>query len=268
MKEVRVLAVLALLAACGTTNAQTITAVDYKDFNAPAADLTTLFGPKVASLDAVNDLGFDFSAGQGLVGKYRNLNVISEVYQAAAPINIGTGVGGNPIELAVGDYTYAYTLDYTAGTFGSLEAPINDFSTIRTPLGAPGQSYADSELIGGGYNTAADFDTVPLNDLLLFDYNIVPDGYDYTFLQYYFPSVGQVLPGDKVMLFLFATQNTTWFQAGGSGFGEGGSIIGGSANLDDIPVLVPVVPEPATALMSGLLGLALLRRRALSCECG
>lgn len=261
MKEVRILVVTVLLATAASTMAQ---GIDYAPYDAPASQLTALFGPNVASLDAKNDAAFDFSEGQGLLGQFRNLNIISNVYQADAPITIGLGVNGSNIELDVGDYTYAYTIDYSMNNGAAPESPIKDLQTIRVPsldFGFP-NDYAVSEIIGAGYNSnATDFTPLPLDSY--------PGGAEVaqhipgtlTNVEFSYPSIAQVQPRDKVMVFLFVTEDTIWRQSGGLGFGDGGSVIGGGQGLDDIPVLMPVVPEPATAVLGGLVALVLLRRR-------
>jgi hypothetical protein len=246
------------------------TALDYLGYNAPAADLTTLFGPKVQELDASLS-GFSFGGGDP-THPFRNLNLISTVYEADDPINIGVGVDGTNISLQPGDFTYAYTLDYSATGGIGTEASVNDFQLYRliergapfVPASNPGPQIAFSEIFGGGYNTSTDFDTRPLEAYPagleyaeVFSPPILHDG----FVEYAFPSSGQVAARETVMVFLFVSKNTTWMEIGGDSNVEGANIIGGGSLVDEIPALVPVVPEPGTFALSGLLCLFLLRRR-------
>ena len=276
---------IALVVSLGLLSVVQGAVVDYDfDFTAkstPEGSLEATFGTKVAELDAVA-YGFDFSGGDPEHG-LRNLNIISQVFVATQQVTIGTGVNGMEIELQPGDYTFAYTLDYS-NAFGFLgNSAVRDLQLARNvALGGtsnPGQMMALGEVIAGGYNTdpgygAAGAGTPPLQDY--------PAGFSGTIwdlgptfltgkVEYDWGS-DDVMPETKSMVFMFASSNVSVWQVGwgsenGEGksllaerqaigdTGEGGSVIGGGSTVPgNIPVLVPVIPEPVSLVSFLLIG--------------
>jgi hypothetical protein len=236
--------------------------------------METIFGPKVAELDA-KAYGFDFGGG---LDPYRNLNIISQVFKAEEEVTIGIGEGGENIVIPEGGYTYAYTLDYSAA--GGLEdgSNVNDFQLYRVILdnvfngiSNPGPFVALDQVIGGAYNTAPEFNGPafePYDDGFTgqeLDY--VPYGTDFqsSEAEFSWPGDDQVRPGTKAMALMFCTPVVQDMQIGWDSVegdtGEGGNVIGGGAELKGIPVLVPVIPEPGSVLLLAMGATWLLRRR-------
>ena len=262
---------------------------DYAPKSTPEGSLEATFGTKVAELNAVT-YGFDFSGGDPEHG-LRNLNIISQVFVATQNVTVGTGVNGMEIELQPGDYTFAYTLDYSnlSGFVGN--SAVGDFQLARTVVSGgisnPGEMIAFGEIIAGGYNTDPGFGQAGAGTPPLQDY---PAGFSGTLwdfgpallagkAQYNWGS-DDVMPDTKAMVFMFATSNVSVWQVGwgsenGQGketlaerqaignTGEGGSVLGGGSTVPgDIPVLVPVIPEPASLVSFLLIGnIFLLTRR-------
>jgi len=241
---------------------------DFKGYSAPSADMETLFGPKVAELDA-KAYGFSFGGTQD---PFRNLNIISQVFKADEEVTIGIGENGTNIVIPKGGYTYAYTLDYSTLSGIATNSPVNDFQLYRVVHMNPGLFVALDQVIGGAYNTAPEFNGPA--------FEAYPEGFtgeEYDFgsafstseAEFSWPNDDQVDPGTKAMVLMFCTPVVQPMQIGWdsvegySGTGEGGDIIGGSATLGEIPVLVPVVPEPGTVLLLTIGTTCLLRRRNL-----
>ena len=286
---VRVLIVLAVaLYAVGSVQAGTVE-FDYEftGYSVAPADLESTFGVKVGELDAAA-YGFDFSGGDTGHG-FRNLNIISQVFEATQAVTIGTGQNGTPIELQPGDHTFAYTLDYTnvSGFLGN--SAVRDFQLVRIVVGAasnPGPMMALGQIAAGGYNTDSAFGggagTPPFQNY--------PNGFDGTEWDFgatflsgqaeYDWGADLVLPEDKAMVFMFTSPDVDVWQIGwgsenGQGkdtlperqaigdTGEGGSVIGGGSTVPgNIPLLIPV-PEPASLLTFLVAGYSffLTRRR-------
>lgn len=266
------LALVALAAAPAAGQVQNWS-YDYTGYSAPSASLETLLGTKIAELDAAG-VGFNFG---GPLDPLRNLNVISQVFVADQAVNIGTGVNGSTIALQPGDYTFAYTLDYTGQIPGGGNSPINDFQLYQviidevfaTPwIHNPAPWVALDHVMAAGYNTAAEYNSPVLEG---YPYGATGEQTDYIPFQYNFqssevefawPAGGEVQPGGKAMVFLFA-RDVTYMQIGvpdGSS-GEGGNILGSGTGIKNFPVLVPIVPEPASLLMLAMGSACLLRRR-------
>jgi hypothetical protein len=244
---------------------------DFTGYNAPVADMETLLGPKIDELDAVAT-GFSFGGSEG---PFRNLNVISQVFRADQVISIGIGENGTNITLQPGDLTFAYTLDYIDSPIGPAQSPVNDFQLFRVviddvfsspPISNPGQQIALNNILAGAYNTAPEFSGPA--------FEAYPQGFTgeetdyvptYNFqtseAEFSYPGTDQVDPGSKAMALLFA-RDVTIMRIGWDGVstGEGGNVIGGGSALDDIPVLIPIIPEPTTGLLL-LAGAMLLKSK-------
>lgn len=251
---------------------------DFTAYNAPATNLITLLGPRIQQLDA-KATGFNFG---NFTNPFRNFNCISEVYQADRQITIGTGVNGTPIVLQPGDLTFAYTLDYTGTIPGVDQTALTDFQLARVVLDDhmirdalvdnPGPHIALENVISGGYNTATGFNAKPLkayDDGIrgeLSDWRDDSIPYASSLVQFSWPMTGQLLPGEKSMVFLFC-HDVTYKQIGvadGSTY-EGGNALGGGTGPQFFPVLIPVpVPEPMSLAMLALGGVLLHRRRGIS----
>lgn len=247
---------------------------DYAAYSAPSSDLEVLFGTKVAELDAKAS-GYNFGTA---MDPLRDLNVISQVFQADQATTIGTGVNGSTIELQPGDYTFTYTLDHTQLTAGAQRAPLKDFQLYRVvinevfaspPINNPGPQMALDEVMGGGYNTAPEYAGLPLQSYPLGftgeekDLILLSDKYVTTEAEYSFDEANQFQPGTKIMFMMFCTSNVQPYQMGWNPVdgdtGEGANVTGG-ATLEGIPVIVPVVPEPASSLLFVLAAGLLCRR--------
>ena len=249
---------------------------DFTPYNAPTANMVSLLGPRIEQLDA-KAAGFNFG---DFTNPHRNFNCISEIYQADREITIGTGVNGTPIVLQPGDLTFAYTLDYTGTKPGVDQTALTDFQLARiildgvfqeTLVDNPGPHIALENVIAGGYNTATGFNGKALK---AYDDGIRgeisdwrEDDIDYasSMVQFSWPMAAQLLPGEKAMVFLFC-KDVTYMQIGvadGSTY-EGGNMLGGGTGPQFFPVLIPVVPEPASLVMLALGGMILHRRRGAS----
>lgn len=264
---------------------------DFIGYSVPESSMAATFGTKIAELNA-DSYGFDFSGGDPTHG-LRNLNIISEVYVATQSVTIGTGVNGTPIQLQTGDYTFAYTLDYSVLLgFLNPNSTVSDLQLARSVVGGvvpnPGQMIAFGEIMAGGHNTDPGFGDGGAGTPAFQGY---PDGFDGTLWDFapaflagqveYDWGTSVVLPGTKAMVLMFATSNVDVWQAGwgsenGQGVGtlaerqaigntgEGGSVIGGGNEVGNIPVLIPVVvPEPISFFSFLLVGnvLFLTKRR-------
>lgn len=207
----------------------------------------------------------------------RNFNLISQVFQADHEVTIGTGENGTEIVLHPGDYTFAYTLDYTGETGGEPEASIWSFQLYRViqdrvfhdpPILNPGPFMALDEIKAGGYYTASGFEGPAFKSypegVTGEECDYVPD-YDFqtSEVEFLWDASDQVEPRSQAMVFLFTTPDIEIMQIGWNpvdGYtGEGGVVLGGDAR--DIPVLVPAVPEPGSILLLLLGGTLLLTRR-------
>jgi len=245
---------------------------DYTGYSAPSASLETLLGTKIAELDAAG-VGYNFG---GPLDPFRNLNVISQVFRADQAVTIGTGVNGSTIALQPGDLTFAYTLDYTGTIPGGGESPINDFQLYRVivdevfanpPIHNPGPFVALDRVLGAGYNTAPEYNTPIFEPYPTGttgeEVNYVPTyQFQTSEVEFAWPAGGEVQPGSKAMVFLFA-RDVTYMQIGvpGGDSGEGGNVLGSGSGQKSFPVLVPIVPEPASALLLTVGGVFLVRRR-------
>ena len=156
----RRLAILVAVVGLATQAHATNTEYDFTGYAVSSGDMVTVLGTKVAELDAAA-YGYDFGAFNET---FRNLNIITEVYQATQTVVIGVGEGGNPITLNPGDYTFAYRLDYSPIPGVGLNSPVNDFQLFRVVddqffnfLSNPGPNIAFGELAAGAYNTDAEF---------------------------------------------------------------------------------------------------------------
>ena len=245
---------------------------DYLGYNAPSSSLSVL-GQQVAHLDAAA-AGFNFGSP---VDPFCNLNVISDVYQATQAVTIGTGVNGASIVLQPGDLTFAYTIDYTGEDAVVPQNAIKDFQLFRvivdsvfsTPaVSNPGPFIALENINGAAYNTAAEFNG---QSFVAYSAGVTGKNTDYipTFnvqqsrVQFSWPSDHPVNTGEKAMAFIFC-HDVTYMEIGSDdgSTGEGGNVIGTSgAALKNFPVLIPVVPEPASLLTLVLGGTLLCRRR-------
>ncbi len=264
---------------------------DFAGYSVSEASMEATFGTKVAELNA-KTYGFDFSGGNPEHG-FRNLNIISQVYVATQAVNVGTGVDGTPINLQPGDYTFAYTLDYSQLFYGFMypNSAVSDLQLARIaalgPTSNPGEMIAFDAIVAGGYNTNSDFGggsgTPPLQappagfsgELLDFGPTFLTGKVEYDW------GSSVVMPGDKAMVMIFVSGDVDVWQVGwgsenGHGkstlserqaigdTGEGGSVIGGGQTVPgNIPVLVPVVPEPVSmsALVFGSIVILTKRRR-------
>lgn len=258
----------ALLAVAGLTG---IAVGDYEykfaGYNAPSASLEALFGPALRSPVDARAEGFNFGDGSSPL---RNFNVISQVFRANQTVSISP-----QITLLPGDLTFAYTLDYTGTLPGVTENPVTDFQLLRVvsdpgifvdPPGIsnPGPVIALDNIIGGAYNTFTDYNGLPLKDQygftgVLSDYPEL--GYLSNFAQFSWVPANQLMPRKKAMVLLFA-RDVTYRYIGSAGgvTGEGGNVLAG-VDYDHFPVLVPVVPEPASLLMLIFGGTLLCRRQ-------
>jgi len=282
------------------------TSLDYAPVDVASGAMESVFGPQVDELDAAA-YGFNFQfkrddAGAGYddpMHGFRNLNVISQVFVADHQVTVGVGSGGSTIELQPGDYTFAYTLDYTDLDLILPDSAVQDFQILRTVFSDeiqadnPGARMAVDLLIGGAYNTAAEYGDSGAGTPALLDY---PDGMGSESmdtatlaadkLEYDWGSA-TVDPETTAMVLLFCSPDIDIWQVGwgsedGQGLanpvdreavgatGEGGSVVGGGESIpDSIPLLIPVVPEPATLVILAAGGLILIgpgrkmmRRRA------
>jgi hypothetical protein len=260
---------------------------DFTGYSVSEGSLEATFGTKIAELDAAS-YGFDFSGGDWEHG-LRNLNIISQVFVATQSVTIGTGENGTQIELLPGDYTFAYTLDYSNLLGFYANSAVSELQIARNvTLGGtsnPGQMVAFEHILAGGYNTDSGFGggtgTPPLTSY--------PDGFDgvlydlaptFAAKAEYDWGAAVVLPETKAMVFMFARDVSVWQVGWGSEDGEGkdllaerqaigdtsegGSVIGGGSTVPgNIPMLVPVIPEPASMLTFLLIGniFILTRRR-------
>jgi hypothetical protein len=126
------------------------------------------------------------------------------------------------------------------------------------------------EVIAGAYNTstASGFSTPPLMDH--------PYGFTGEEIDEYMEGFGDfetseaeyswehedcVLGQTKAMVMMFTTSDVQIAQIGGLGSGQGANVLGSGGSLDQIPVLVPVVPEPASLTLLAVGGTLLLHRR-------
>ncbi len=281
MKLRALVTVLSLVLAVGSAEGtQTDFTYDFTGYSVSPAVLETVFGPKVAELDAQVE-GYDFG---GALDALRNLNLITQVFQVPAGpgVSIGIGEGGSSIEVPGGGYVFAYTLDYTGTLGGVTQSPINDLKLLRlieSPallggISNPGPFMALDEITGSVYNTAplpgAPSGTPP--------FEAYPDGVTGVELDYAdysgfgpfrsseldleWPGTGQINPGTTAMGLVFTTSNVQIGQIGvGTGdSGEGAEVFGGGTGLVGIPALVPIIPEPASVLTL-MLGAAFLARR-------
>jgi len=250
-------------------------AYEFVGYNAPSASMETLLGPNIKHLSA-KDAGFSFG---GPTAPLRNLNVISDVYkyQSDTPLTIGTGQLGTEIVLRKGDLTFAYTLDYTAEWGGGQESSVKDFQLWRLvldsgifvppeePVSNPGPQIALYNILGGAYNTAPGFNgqsfeayangiTGMLDD--------EPEVYQASYTEFSWPADHKVAPRSKAMGLIFC-HDVTYMQIGvaDGSTGEGGNVIASGAQVKNFPVLIPVVPEPASLLTLILGGTMLCRRK-------
>ncbi len=285
-----VVVLASVLMMAGSAAAQTTNyAYDFTGYNVDPADMETVFGPKVAEVDA-GGVGYSFGAG---LDAFRNLNLISQVFRIQQDVVIGNGSLGQIVAPA-GGYVFAYTLDYTGTSNGVPESPVDDLKLLHLmerpgifPGGAisnPGDFAALTEIVGAAYNTF----NLPGRNLP----NVVPpgptppfelypagvDGVENNYadfagfgpfmsseIDFEWPGAGtRVNPGTTAMALLFTTPDVQIWQIGvGTGdSGEGAEVFGGGEGLDGIPALIPVVPEPASGLVLLLGGgLFLLKRR-------
>ena len=279
-------ALAAVLALCAG-GAALADSIDFTGYAVGSPDLEATLGPKVAELDAV---AYGFSFGAVGLDPYRNLNIISQVYQADHAVVVGTGVNGTEISLQPGDLTFAYTLDYSVLSDGVGNSPVNDFQLYRViddqyfnMVSNPGPWMALDAIIAGAYNTAAEFgggagtpafEPYP-NGLTCEEIDAV--GFQTDEVEFAWPTDDQVDPGMKAMVFMFLPANTGiwqigWGSADGLGVddlsarqligetGEGGNVVGGGSRVKGIPILVPV-PEPVSMVVLTLGAMACLLRR-------
>jgi len=271
---------VAVAVLCQATQAAVLYDYGGKDV-APAA-MEPVFGTKVARLDA-KVYGFDFlfeGPGSDIFSGFRNLNVISEVFVAATEIQI-TPDGGSTITLPAGTRTFAYTLDYSQLDGFGGDSAIHGFQLLRTVLtpsvSNPGPAMALGEIILGGYNTNSAFDT-PAMDAMTGDALEIPGMVSTQKVEYQW-ELDTIDPGTKAMVLMFASPDVQVWQVGWGSqdgqsvptmaarvaigpTGEGGSTVGGGQAIgDSIPVLIPVIPEPAALSLLAIGTLALARRR-------
>jgi hypothetical protein len=232
-----------------------------------SASLETVLGSKVAELDA-KGIGFSFG---GATDPHRNLNVTTQVFQASSVVDLGGVV------LQPGDYTFAYTLDYTDLSMnGTVNSPVQDLQLNRVIESAingatnAGPHIAVDQVKGAAYNTAAEFNGRPFDGVSSYQADAV--GFIMSQVEFSYSANDQLVPGEAAMALLFTGPDIEVWQCGwdstlgdwnpGTGDSlEGGDLIGGGGQVGDIPVLVPVVPEPATlALLGGSLLVAVRRR--------
>ncbi|MFW6155016.1 MAG: PEP-CTERM sorting domain-containing protein [Planctomycetota bacterium] len=252
---------------------------------APGA-MEATFGPKTAELDA-KAYGFNFLyAGDGQDDPFhghRNLNVITEVFVADQPVAVGGVV------LQPGDFTFAYTLDYSQLDGLVSDSAVQDFQILRTVVGInpstdnPGPRMAIDAILGGGTNIDAAFGggggTAPLE---AYPDGMVCEAVDYSTLVVdmleYSWDAELVAPETLAMVLLFTSpveiRQVGWGSQHGQAVSdpalrdaigptaEGGGTIGGGQSIpDSIPVLIPAVPEPATLALLALGGAVAGRRR-------
>jgi hypothetical protein len=293
-----------LVCAAGTAWAGTINyEYDFLGYDCASAAMETTFGTKIAELDA-EAYGFDFSDGDPSSG-LRNLNVISQVFVATQTVNLGTCVRGKEIVLNPGDYTFAYTLDYSVLEGLAANSDIWNFQLYRVIqddfinyISNPGPFMALAEIDdkGGAYNTNAEFGsgagTPPLlvgDDLASppiphgltgeeIDMDIGGSLFQSSEVEFSWDANDLIDPGMKAMVLVFTGPDVELWQIGWGSqsgqslptlaerqavgeTGEGANVIGGAGSqLDNIPVIVPVVPEPGMVLLISC-GVFLLRRR-------
>jgi len=245
---------------------------DYTGYSVPSASLETVLGTMVAELDADNT-GYNF--GDPL-DPFRNLNVISRVYEAQQAVTIGTGVNGKLIELQPGDLTFAYTLDYTGQMSGTDNSPVVDFQLYQViidtvysdpPISNPAPFMSLEHVLGAAYNTAPEFNTPVFEDypegVTGEQTDYVPYGYQFqtSEAEFSWTTGSEVQPGSMAMVFLFA-RDVTYMQIGvpDGTSGEGGNILGYGEVIKNFPVLVPI-PEPTSILLLAMGGAHLVRRR-------
>ncbi len=262
-------------------------AFDFTGYDVTSANLEAVLGTKVAELDA-KAYGFSFGAFDGV---FRNLNIITQVFRTEQAVTIGTGENGTEIALEPGGYTFVYTLDYTTLSGGLPNSTVNDFQMFRlvddqiiNHISNPGEPMAFNKVLGGAYNTNAEFgggSGTPSFELYpagLTGTETIMVGFESYKLEYAWPNGGQVAPGTKAMVFLFTSPETHIWQLGWGSqngqdlptlaerqavglTGEGGNVVGGGGGVNGIPMYMPVAPEPACLL--GLLfgGVGLLKKR-------
>ena len=246
---------------------------DYTGYD-PGAPLEGVFGTKIAELNA-RDYGYSFG---GFNDNHRNFNLISQVFVATQAVTIGTGVGGQQIQLSPGDYTFAYTLDYSQQFGGLVQSPVNDFQLFRKVddqyidfVSNPGPNIALESIQAGGYNTGVGFTgtTDPIDGIS--SISTVFPGFETGEVQFSWPNDGQADPNTMAMVFLFCSDVQVWQMGWGSENGgslatmaerfaigdtyEGGNIFGAGGEASYIPVLIPVIPEPTSSLIL-LLGMS------------
>lgn len=253
---------------------------DFTGYSTSEGSLAAAFGTKVAELNAVS-YGFDFSGGDSMHG-LRNLNIITQVFVATQPVTIGTGENGTQIELQPGDYTFAYTLDYSNALGFVGNSAVSDFQLARVVVAGdtsnPGEMIAFGEIIAGGYNTHPEFGGGTGTP----GFQNYPDGFTGTIWDFgpsfltgnaeYDWGSAVVLPETKAMVFMFTTSDVNVWQVGwgsenGQGKGtlaerqaigntnEGGNVVGGGSTVPmNIPLLIPVVPEPVSFFSILLIG--------------
>lgn len=249
--------------------------------------MTSTFGTMVAELNA-EAYGFSFG---GYADAFRNLNVISQVYRADQQIDLGPGSDGNSIVLNSGDHTFAYTLDYTPLLGGLVNSAVNDFQLYRVVddqyfnhVSNPGPAMALDLILGGGYNTDAAFGggsgTPQLDPSTgMTGENFDMAGFETGEVEFDWPNDGLVDPNTRAMVLVFVSGDIDIWQIGwgsqaGSGLenpddriavgdtGEGANVIGGGSHVNGIPVLIPVIPEPGSLLLTLMTtGVCVLRRK-------
>jgi len=239
----------------------------YQGIDVASADLVSTFGSMVQDLDVVQDRpSFDFGSGA-----FQNANLTSMVFQADESVSLGGG-----LTLAVGDYTFAYLVDLRNNPF-TQDGSLNDLqlnamvSDSNNP--DPSELIALSKIKGAGYSTNIEFG--PHNSGYLQSYPDSAQQQDWgvaTYVQYDWPTQhpgdpsksGYLQPGDMGLVFLFTTPDIQVLEIGEGAGALGATMFGGGSGIEDVenvPVLVPTVPEPSMMLLfSGFVAIFSLSR--------
>jgi hypothetical protein len=244
----------------------------YAGLNVSSTNMASgYFGPQVASLNVRVDRP-TYSFG---TGAFRSTNVITQVFRADRTINLGS------VTLHAGDYTFAYTIDLKDNPF-SADGSLDDFqlNAMVSDFGNPdpAEVIALGSLLGAGYSTNSEFG--PHNAGYLQAYPVGASTADYSVanqVQFDWPTEhplnasksGFLQPKDKGLVLLFADSTIAIREIGRGAGAVGALLYGGGSGIEqvqDVPVLIPVVPEPITWVLLAGAGLLLLgtRRRRFS----
>ena len=269
MKRKLLIVAVVAVTTTGSAHAQWTPIPNHEAIDVSSGGMEALFGPEVASLNvAVDRPLFSFT---GSLNHFDDANVITKVFQADAAVNLGG------ITLNVGDYTFAYLIDFPNNPFNA-DGSLDDFqlNAVVTDFGNPNPNelIALAEIKGAGYSSNVEFAATNANYLQSYPEEAATQSvlnmangvqYDWPVNHPDWPGApweqsGFLQPGDKNLVFLFTTPNINILEIG-EGANPDGGVFQGSDTVEYIPVLVPVVPEPGTSMLLVIGAVALLARR-------